>query len=412
MGEKIKVLAVPSDRSGVGYFRSLNPHLKLASMYSNDFDVTIDDHPDWSDLSSFSNYDIIHYSKGLGNRADQTDAITKVLKEKRVTMVMDIDDYWDVGYNHPSYLEQKQYHIAEILKNNLKNADYVTTTTPIFATEIKKFNSNVEILPNAIDTSDSEFIPHDEPCKRLRIGLIMGSSHEQDMELIRGMVSSLTDIQDKIQWVLCGYDLRGTIKMYNPQTKEMQERPILPKESVWYRYEKIITDDYRICSPEYKAMLLQFKPADNFPGAEDMPYRRFWTKPITSYATHYNHIDVLLAPLKETQFNKVKSPLKVAEAGMFSKALIAQNFGPYTLDLVNANGKGGEINPEGNAMLIDTIRNHKDWAKSIRKLVNNPDLVQQLKTNLHNTVKDKYSIETVTKQRAEFYKKIMEDKQK
>ena len=35
-------------------------------------------------------------------------------------------------------------------------------------------------------------------------------------------------------------------------------------------------------------------------------------------------------------FNKVKSQLKVIEAGFHKKALIAQNFGPYQIDCINA----------------------------------------------------------------------------
>lgn len=40
--DKIKVLCLPSDRFGVGYFRSLNPHTKLSELYGDKFDVTIE----------------------------------------------------------------------------------------------------------------------------------------------------------------------------------------------------------------------------------------------------------------------------------------------------------------------------------------------------------------------------------
>jgi hypothetical protein len=40
--KKIKVLVVPSDRTGVGYFRSTNPHIALENLYSDEFSIDID----------------------------------------------------------------------------------------------------------------------------------------------------------------------------------------------------------------------------------------------------------------------------------------------------------------------------------------------------------------------------------
>ena len=92
---------------------------------------------------------------------------------------------------------------------------------------------------------------------------------------------------------------------------------------------------------------------------------------------------------------------------MISKATIASNFGPYTLDLKSAIEKGGKINDNGNALLVDSKCNHKDWAKNIERLVKSPDLLKLLQNNLHNTVKDKYNLNNVTKDRADFYKSIV-----
>jgi hypothetical protein len=45
--------------------------------------------------------------------------------------------------------------------------------------------------------------------------------------------------------------------MINEQTNEQTTRNT-PKESVWYQYEKIFTDDYKTISPEYKDFLMKF----------------------------------------------------------------------------------------------------------------------------------------------------------
>ena len=126
-----------------------------------------------------------------------------------------------------------------------------------------------------------------------------------------------------------------------------------------------------------------------------------------SYCTHYNDIDVLIVPLDDNKFNSFKSELKLIEAGMMKKAVVASNFGPYQIGTTNFFEKGGVINPEGNVILIDKTKAHKDWAKAIEKLVKNPEYIEQLRTNLHNSIKDKYDLRNVTKERAEWYKEIV-----
>jgi glycosyltransferase involved in cell wall biosynthesis len=138
----------------------------------------------------------------------------------------------------------------------------------------------------------------------------------------------------------------------------------------------------------------------------DEAYVRAWTKPVTSYAKNYAKFDVSLAPIKNHIFNEMKSQLKVIEAGFYKKALIASNFGPYTIDLKHGLDRGTFVKG-GNALLVDTDRNGVDWAKYIEKLMKNPNLVKDLGENLYETVKDTYSLITVTKNRAEFYKSLI-----
>lgn len=412
MKNRIKILAIPSDKYGVGYYRSLKPHVKLDELYGDEFDVTIDYNPDTENLEFFDNYDIVHFHKGIGHTHEETLKVLAYLKSKNIVSILDIDDHWEVGPYHPAYQENKRLNVASMLIEHIRNSDYITTTTPIFADKILKYNKNVKVIPNAIDVNEKQFIPKETKSEKIRFGFIMGAQHEHDIELLRGLVSKLPDdIVKQIQFVLCGYDLRGTHRVIDPKTgRVVSTKPIAPEESVWFRYEKIVTNDYKIVSDEYKKFLFTFTPNSEYPNVENESYRRCWTKDISKYATHYNDIDVLLAPLKETDFNYVKSQLKVIEAGMFGKAIIAQDFGPYKIDIVNAIEKGGIINPNGNGLLVSSSSNHSDWAKYIIKLVKNPDLLSQLKTNLNKTVKDKYSLDSVTKDRAEFYKSVYQKK--
>ncbi len=322
--------------------------------------------------------------------------------------VMDIDDNWDVGPQHPLYLTNKSMGVPEKITENLRRFDYVTTTTEIFADKIRKYNRNVLVFPNAIDPNEEQYQPIKNPSKRIRFGFVMGSAHEKDMEQFKGVVNSLpADVKEKIQIVLCGYDLRGTVNLMNPDGTMAGQRPIKPTESVWFSYEKTCTDDYKVCSPAYKDFLLKFLKGVQWPMVEDEVYRREWTKDVSEFAKHYRNLDVLFAPLDCNGFNEVKSELKFIEAGFTKTAVIATDFGPYTIGSRNFFKKGGEIDPEGNCILIDPAKKHKGWRKAIIKLANNPEYIDMLATNMYNTVKDKYNIENVTKTRAEWYKSII-----
>jgi glycosyltransferase involved in cell wall biosynthesis len=190
----------------------------------------------------------------------------------------------------------------------------------------------------------------------------------------------------------------------NQQTGEKKQRPIKPNETVWYLYEKIFTDNYSIVTPEYKLHLERFKDT-MYENESEQPYLRVWTKPVTSYAKNYSKFDVSLAPVKQHMFNKVKSQLKVIESGFYKKALIASDFGPYTIDLKHCLKNGNFV--DGNALLVGDSRNHSDWAKHIKKLQQNPNLVKDMGERLYETVSAKYDLNIVTKARQEFYKSIV-----
>ena len=408
---KIKVLVVPSDEFGVGLYRSKRPHEKLQELYGDEFDVQIMMNPNWADFKWFEQFDIIHFHKGLFT--DQGQVIfhnaLRYFKEHNIVTVMDIDDNWDVGQYHPLYLSNKAIKAPEKITTNFKLVDYVTTTTEIYANKIRKWNKNVHIFPNAIDPDEDQYKPIKYPSDRIRFGFVMGSSHERDMEQIKGLAEKLynSDVRDKIQLVLCGYDLRGTITMVDKDGKTTGQRDIEAKESVWYRYEQNLTKDYTLVSPEYKEFLQEFTPNSQYPGVRDEFYRREWTKDVNNFATHYRNIDVLLAPLDTNSFNEVKSELKFAEAGFTHTAVICSNYGPYTIGSRSLFKKGGEIDPEGNCILIDPQKAHKAWFKAIKKLAEQPELIKLLQDNMYEHVKDRYDINNVTAKRAQWYKEIV-----
>ena len=401
---KIKVLVVPSDRSGVGKFRSVDPHIFLQNLYGDDFHIDIIYDPSYDDMNFWKQYQIVSFHRSIGPDFEKSHELIQKLNTMGIITVCDIDDYWMPGKEHPIHDIIMFNKINEKIVANLKVAKYVTTTTTLFADEIRKYNKNVFVLPNAINPNEPQFKEPTLESDRLRFGWLGGSSHLHDIQILNEGFNKLTKYQDKVQYVLCGFDTRGTVTEINSQTGEHVKRNIKPDETVWAQYEKIFTQDYKIVSDEYKKHLLLYNQ-DIFPNEMAESYLRVWTKPVTSYAKNYSKFDVSLAPIKNHMFNRMKSQLKVIEAGFYKKALIASNVGPYSLDLKHCL-KNGEL-VDGNALLVDEVRNHSDWAKYMEKLIKNPNMAKDMGERLYETVKDKYDLNIVTKDRAEFYKSIL-----
>lgn len=404
---KIRILAIPSDGHGVGKYRVLDPFKFIGNNHSDDIHVDIVMNLE-DDDSVFDNYDIVLFHSFIHMVPFERN-LERIdwLKKRGIKVIMDIDDFWNVDQRHPMFEQIKKQNIAEKKVAFLKAADYVTCTTEFFANEIKKRLGvkNVIVFPNAVDEEEPQFKPTPLKSDKIRFGWLGGSSHLYDIELMKSGIESIqNEYKNKTQFVLCGFDLRGSVHEINKTTGEITQRPIQPHETVWSKYESIFTSGYKALDENYRNFLLSYVQSD-YPSM-DVPYVRRWTQDITKYALNYNYFDVSLAPLLESHFNSCKSQLKVIEAGFHKKAIIASETMPYTMDLVSAVNEG-KFNDAGNALLVSPRKNHKDWAKHMKRLIDNPNMIEDLGNRLYETVKDKYSLKKVCADRFQFFKSIV-----
>jgi glycosyltransferase involved in cell wall biosynthesis len=405
---KIKILLVPSDLAGVGHYRNIWPGQEINKKFGDRFKIEIDHTPDFNDVNFFAQFDIVHFHRQLGQFENQ-EKLIKELRNRGIITIMDLDDYWMPPKEHPMYGAAIKERLAEKVTATFKMVDYVTTTTDIFASHIKKYNQNVAVIPNAIDMSHPMWSQEDtRKSDRVRISWIGGSSHAKDLELLKSSMNILHNdynLNGKYQIVMCGYDVRGFITEVDQNGNVMNNRKIFPHETIWNNFESVFTDNYNtnLISESYKKYLLRyeninFKDQDVYEG----PYVRRWTLPLTQYGKHYNYCDVCLAPLAENTFNEVKSELKIIEAGLTKKVLIAQEYGIYK-DLI----KHGE-----NGILIPKSKNVRGWYEAIKKVVNDKEYREMLSSNLYDFVKDKYTLEIVTAKRVAWYEEIFEKNKK
>jgi hypothetical protein len=100
---KIKILAIPSDKHGVGKFRVMDPYKFIGDNHSNDIHVDISYNADNND-EFFLNYDIVVFHTFI-HQTNHEDNINRInwLKSKGIKVIMDIDDLWFVDQRHPMY---------------------------------------------------------------------------------------------------------------------------------------------------------------------------------------------------------------------------------------------------------------------------------------------------------------------
>lgn len=397
----MKILVISTDTDGVGYYRSLMPHLTIND---SDFEIDIRMLQDGTfnllDENYISQYNIVFYNKTIPfAKKEYADKFTNIIKSHNIKLIYDIDDYWILNSSHLNYDVWKKTKSDEVIVNAIKSADHITTTTTLFAKRIAEENPNVTVLPNAVNLEEQQWVFNRIPSEKIRFLWGGGISHMVDLRLLKPSVESFDkNFLSKAQLFMCGYDLR----VRTPQGLLMRSDP---KTNQWTFFEDIFTAKGKhINSDSYRAFLHEYNDKDYGIHKEFINefYQRRWTRPILSYGHMYNEADVCLAPLKNNNvFNFYKSNLKVIEAGAHHCPIIASNYGPYTIDDIEGKEDGKQ-----KGILIDESDNN-GWYKAMKFYVEHPELVKEHGENLYEYVKNNLCIKEIGKKRKELYEKLI-----
>lgn len=370
----LKIKVFMNGENGVTYHRLYTPYTKLQEMYPNDIEVSF-----WNFEKNEEEFNDLHnYNYFVFSRLCNPKMLAWIRYNcDNTKIICDMDDYWVLDSTHPLYQSYKQSNMTAKLTQSLQLADYITTTNNRLKSKILPFNKFVKIFPNCV-----AFRPERKPNNtgRLRLGIIGGSSHTNDMKLLDGITNQLPkDVLDKVQFVLCGFDAG----YYKDGEKKVQ----LPYSlTCWGNWEKNLTDNYTTISNEHLEFLNKYEKTDY---ETNEAYKRIWTKSIYTYHTNFDEVDVLLIPLQENDFNRCKSALKLAEAGAKEVAVICSDVEPYK-----------EYLKDGiNCIAVNVRQKTKGFAKAITKLVKNPDLLDTIKAGLKETVNDNFNIDKITEDR-------------
>ena len=279
----------------------------------------------------------IQGANGLGNVKKDV----KRLKALGLPYIVDVDDYWVLNKEHLMYKGYSKHTKAK--KYLMENAAFVTTTTPQLATEIKKFNTNVEVCVNAIDDKQPQFEVRKRNAEEFVFGWIGSIHHYIDIKILEDYFDMLSDVP----MLLGGVD----------------------NHMVWDLFISWFSDAGR------KKNFYPIKGTN-----------------VYQYGYMYDLMDVALIPLAKNKFNGYKSELKMVEAGMKKKAVIVSDVQPYTNLITGTN--------------CLTANDGAEFYTKIRFLNENKSYADELAENLYQDVIKKYNLADANKIRNQIINNI------
>jgi glycosyltransferase involved in cell wall biosynthesis len=205
----------------------------------------------------------------------------------------------------------------DLCRKALEQADLVTTTTDILANVYREYNDNVTVLPNCLDADLWQKLPLKERTD-IRFGWFGGSSHYEDLALIQPALEEVMKKHPQLKLVIMGQFFKGIFKN-------------IPKDRFEF-HSWIPTPAY-----PYKAAILD--------------------------------LDFAVIPLKDTDFNKCKSPIKWVEMGALRVPSVTSYISPYIKD--------NDIN---------------SWIKGISMMAESPEYRKQMGYEAYKTVMDNFNI--------------------
>jgi hypothetical protein len=113
-------------------------------------------------------------------------------------------------------------------------------------------------------------------------------------------------------------------------------------------------------------------------------------------ADYFQDASFLFAPLVQDKFNDYRSTLKLVEAGVAGKTIIATKTESYSQYL-----------GRDNVVLVDNTK--EAWLAAIDSLVSSPDVARDMGTENRKTVEQHYSARVLTAQRINLFERIINE---
>ena len=215
----------------------------------------------------------------------------------------------------------------------IKKSNGVIVSTDYLKKIFTPKNSKVFVIPNSIDFEIWDNLKPKKKKKFIKIGWSGGAGHQINLRLIKNVVFS---ILEKYPNVVFHFRYGG------------YEIPYL-------KHERVIFDDYHL-----------------------------WTD-INKYPQKLKDMnsDIIIAPLRDLEFNRSKSNLRWLEASALKIPTIASNVEPYRCI---EHGITGFL-----------AREEDEWVEYLSGLIENESLRKQIGKNAYEKIRQDYNVETNAK---------------
>lgn len=359
----MKICIVYSPRpNGVSLFRLELPNGHISENYPGKFEFVATDTEQIKEvpIEEFESIDayifcrLWHHPpahKTNGVDLSQIKEYADRLRRNGAKIILDVDDWWYLTSNHPFYADQKILQTEKVVIEHMRLADVVTTTHEYLAQKIRQYNPNVVILENAPWTKYEQFVSKKTPSDVLRFGYFGASQHFEDVETLELPFRKLAQnsiLDNRYLFYLAGWREDNEASQY---------------------YQWIFSAQ-----------------------GQNKNFGRIKAADIYSYAQGYNDVDVSVAPLRYTEFNKCKSNLKIIEAAYHKCAFIGTDMVPYSGWI--RNGVDGYLIPPDKP---------KEWYRVMSQMIQNPEASREMGLKLHEKIMREVHLDEINKRRVELY---------
>lgn len=124
--------------------------------------------------------------------------------ERGKTIIVDRDDVITVEGHNPFKADHDRLHAVSWSQELLKIADRVTVTTDTIANEVKPYNENVVIIPNYLDMELWDRLPAKNEGRMLRLGWMGSVTHREDLMMVMPAIKEILKRHTNVQFVICG----------------------------------------------------------------------------------------------------------------------------------------------------------------------------------------------------------------
>jgi glycosyltransferase involved in cell wall biosynthesis len=181
-------------------------------------------------------------------------------KEKGLVVIADCDDSMELNEDNPHIMEHKVSEAYNVLPIVFNMVNMITTTTPYLAKKLKEYNENTYALANSMDLERWDLPKYKNESGKIRIGYLGSLTHLDDFRMLNNVFKRLNKEFNNLMFVTCG----------DPR---------------WERF-------------------LQGLPHECMLG---VPFEAYPAK------LHAMRLDIGVAPLRNTPFNRCKSNIKFLE---------------------------------------------------------------------------------------------------